>query len=254
LIDPTIQIPNPGKDFAPASTYRRDLWPSRKVAAESFAKSKFYQAWDPRVLDLWLKHGLRELPTEIYPNSQGEGTEKPVTLTTTKAQEVWTYMRPAYNPNSPNDELLFEGMHPDDVLEPTYPFYRPESAWIFRQLPDVKPNALYIFGSKSPFSTPEARKEKVERTGSVVGGGGKKAQEVVVEGAGHLVAFEKVKDVGEAVVRFVGGELGRWEREKERFERRWGEKSRSERAQIDGLWKEKIGMPPSRGKERKEKL
>jgi hypothetical protein len=196
---------------------------------------------------------LRELPTEIYPISQDEGTEKPVTLTTTKAQEVWTYMRPAYNPHSPTDGLSFEGMHPDDVLEPTYPFYRPESAWIFRQLPDVEPNALYIFGSKSPFSTPEARK-KVDRTGSGVGGGGKKAQEVVVEGAGHLVAFEKVKDVAEAVVRFVGGELGRWEKEKEQFERRWSEKSRSERAQIDELWKEKIGLPPSRGKERKEKV
>jgi hypothetical protein len=52
LIDHTIQIPNPGQDFAPASTFRRDIWPSREVAADSFAKSKFYYAWDPKVLDL----------------------------------------------------------------------------------------------------------------------------------------------------------------------------------------------------------
>jgi hypothetical protein len=77
---------------------------------------------------------------------------------------------------------------------------------------------------------------------------------VLVEGTGHLVAFEKVKDVGEAVVRFLGGEVERWEREKERFERRWSEKSRSERAQVDGVWKEKIGPPSGRGKEREQKL
>ncbi|KAI5290233.1 hypothetical protein KEM52_000524 [Ascosphaera acerosa] len=29
-----------------ASTYRRDLWPSREAAAHSFRKSPFYKAWD----------------------------------------------------------------------------------------------------------------------------------------------------------------------------------------------------------------
>jgi len=190
----------------------------------------------------------------MYPDLPSDSAEKPVTLKTTKAQEVWTYMRPAYNQHSPNNELSFEGMHPNDVLEPTYPFYRPECAQTFQQLPDVKPNALYIFGSKSPFSTPEAIKAKVERTGSGVGGGGKKAEEVVVEGAGHLVAFEKVKEVGGAIVRFVGRELEKWEGENEEFERKWKTRSRSNRAQIDRLWKEKIGPPPMGGKERNEKL
>lgn len=74
-------------------------------------------------------------------------------------------MRPAYNTNLLNDQLSFEEMHPDNVFEPTYPFYRPESAQVFRQLPDVKPKTLYTFGSESPFSTPGARKAKVESTG-----------------------------------------------------------------------------------------
>jgi hypothetical protein len=134
-------------------------------------------------------------------------------------------------------------MHPDDVLESTYPFYRPESAQIFRQLPDVKPKTLYIFGSESPFSAPETRKAKVESTGR---GGGKKDEEVVVLGGGHLVAFEKVGLVGEAVTRFAGGELERWEREKEEPERRWKGKNRIERAQIDEVWKERVGRPPGK--------
>ncbi|TVY75895.1 Abhydrolase domain-containing protein mpaH [Lachnellula suecica] len=258
LIDPTIQISNPRKDFAAfalPSTYRRELWPSRKAAAESFAKSKYYQAWNPRVLDLWIKHGLRELPTEIYPGGKSGNGETPVTLTTTKAQEVLTYIRPAYNTYSPNDKLSFEGMLPDDVLDPTYPFYRPEAAQIFRQLPDVKPHALYIFGSKSPLSPPEGRKAKTEATGSGVLGGGKRAKELLVEGAGHLVAFEKVEAVGEAVVRFVKEELDTWEKEKEEFERRYMSRERIERAQIDEAWKERIGPAPSKErKDVKEKL
>ncbi|KAJ5665946.1 uncharacterized protein N7477_008394 [Penicillium maclennaniae] len=33
------------------STHRRDIWPSRKDAADGFKRSPFYQAWDPRVLE-----------------------------------------------------------------------------------------------------------------------------------------------------------------------------------------------------------
>ena len=106
LIDPVIEQdssvnPDIGKkptiDFgvATASTHRRDIWPSRKEAAEAFAKSKFYQKWDQRVLDLWLEFGLRDIPTALYPK-RVKGDERPVTLTTTKLQVVWTFLRPNY--------------------------------------------------------------------------------------------------------------------------------------------------------------
>ena len=52
------------------STYRRDKWPSRKAAAESYKKNPFYQAWDPRVIDRWIQYGLRDLPTAIHPTSK----------------------------------------------------------------------------------------------------------------------------------------------------------------------------------------
>ena len=147
--------------------------------------------------------------------------------------------------------MSFDEMHPDD-MEAGYAFYRPQSAQIFRQLPYVKPNALYIFGSRSPVSTPEARKVKVEPTGSGAGSGWKQAKEVVVDG-GHLVPFNNVEGVGEAVVGFVKEESESWEREEGGFEQRWYSREREKRVKINDVWKEKIRLPPSRGKV-KEKL
>src|ERR1700712_3676084 len=70
LVDPVITrfLQNDGPIGAKLSTVRRDRWPSRQIAAESFKKSRFYQAWDPRVLELWNQHGLRDLPTRLYPD------------------------------------------------------------------------------------------------------------------------------------------------------------------------------------------
>ncbi|KAI1609561.1 Alpha/beta hydrolase family-domain-containing protein [Exophiala viscosa] len=196
LIDPVIQTENPSKAFAKASTYRRDLWPSRTAAAQSFASSRFYQAWDRRVLERWVKYGLRDLPTELYPE-RGDGQEPPVTLTTTKAQEVFSYLRPKYYGSSgiasEDDRDVYGDMHPDDV-EKEYPFYRPEPAEIFRRLPELKPPVLYIFGKSSELATPTLRRKKMETTGIGVGGsGGERAgrvKEVVLE-CGHLVPMEK---------------------------------------------------------------
>ncbi len=127
LIDPVIQTENPSKTFAKPSTYRRDLWASREDARQKFAGSKFYQSWDPRVFENWVAHGLRDLPTELYPETSS-GTSPPVTLTTPKAQEVFSYLRPKYHGTdgvSPEtDRDAYGDMHPDDVEE-GYPFYRP---------------------------------------------------------------------------------------------------------------------------------
>jgi pimeloyl-ACP methyl ester carboxylesterase len=101
LIDPVLQLDlKINKTMARLSMLRRDVWPTRAAAAASFRKSGFYRAWDPRVLERWIEFGLRELPTELYPDVKKERTvssdagdgdgdgDVPVTLTTTVAQEV----------------------------------------------------------------------------------------------------------------------------------------------------------------------
>ena len=87
-------LANSGVAAAVPSTHRRDLWPSRAEAAAKYKSNKFYQSWDPRVLDLWIQHGLRQLPTEIHPATAGPGDDPRVTLTTSKHQELFTFLRP----------------------------------------------------------------------------------------------------------------------------------------------------------------
>ena len=205
LIDPVIQngfaaAPDKSRfSSAQASTFRRDGWPSRTEAASSIKKSRFYRSWDPRVLDLWIRFGLRSLPTAIYPNEHGgtdrpETNDSPVTLTTTKHQEVFTFVRPNFDGVDANGKpFVNRRTHPDLDLRAgeTYPFYRPEAPAVFNELQRLRPGTLYIFGEQSELSPPDWRKQKMERTGTGVGGSGGaeagRVKEVILEDVGHLI-------------------------------------------------------------------
>ncbi|KAI0089547.1 Alpha/beta hydrolase fold-1 [Irpex rosettiformis] len=99
LVEPMIyKTGGPIVNFIELSARRRDIWPGYQEAYNQFSSRAAYQAWDSRVLDAYVKHGLRDLPSAEYPDKQG------VTLKCTKAQElacyrdtvgkarVWTYM------------------------------------------------------------------------------------------------------------------------------------------------------------------
>ncbi|KAL4882276.1 Alpha/beta hydrolase family-domain-containing protein [Aspergillus karnatakaensis] len=248
LIDPVIQRENPGLKYAKASTFRRDLWPSREAAVEKFNSSPFYQAWDKRVLEKWVQFGLRDLPTPLYPDTKEGG----VTLASTKAQELYFYLRTSYTDSrtgisrgKPQEE-----MHPDDAELQTMsegkevPFYRPEPANVFRRLPEVKPPVLYLFGEKSEMSSSEAQAQKMRVTGTGVGGSGGvergTVQEVVLP-AGHLVPMEAVKECGEACAGFISQIVSGWERRIEEYRRVWDGVADSERGGVEAQWVEEIG-------------
>jgi pimeloyl-ACP methyl ester carboxylesterase len=250
LVDPVIQRDNPSRRFAPLSTYRRDLWPSRKQAVEKFQSSPFYQAWDPRVFEKWVEFGLRDLPTQAYPTESKE-TNPAVTLTTPKAQEVFTYLRPAYVDKrtglacgDPREE-----MHPEDRED--FPFYRPEPPQIFRRLPEIKPSVLYLFAEQSELSAPEARQAKVQTTGAGVGGSGGVARGRVQEAVlpcGHLVPMELVQESGKVSADFIGSELALWRARKARYLETWEKVPLQERVTIDKQWESHIGALPKRSK------
>jgi pimeloyl-ACP methyl ester carboxylesterase len=128
LIDPVINRSDVRQkpDIVRASTFRQDFWPSREVAQKSFLKSKFYQTWDKRVFARWMEFGLRDLPTAVYPESSGKTG---VTLSTTKHQEVQSFMRPNFQGKTETGEdVLDRDAQPDmDVrVGIRYPFYRAE--------------------------------------------------------------------------------------------------------------------------------
>ncbi|KAL1937276.1 hypothetical protein VTO73DRAFT_13885 [Trametes versicolor] len=65
---------------------RKEVWPSRPAAREWLAKRLPYRRWDARVLDLYVEHALRELPTAVHTDKQ-EG----VTLAVTQKDEISGY-------------------------------------------------------------------------------------------------------------------------------------------------------------------
>ncbi|QDS74311.1 hypothetical protein FKW77_003972 [Venturia effusa] len=248
LIDPVFAARASVKgNFQPAamSAYRRDIWPSRRAAAESFARSPFYQTWDPRVLKLWIQYGLRDLPTKVYPKSQPSPAatgaavtleptvtpnittsidEKEVTLTTSKHQEVFTFVRPNMPPlpNSPPHEVT----HPDVPIEgDTVPFYAPAAIITLQNIPYLRPSVFYIFGETSDLSDPVFTSQKMAMTGTGLGGsGGAKAGrvvEVVIKGAGHLIPMERVAETAENAAQWIGKEMARWRVNEELLKRQW---------------------------------
>jgi pimeloyl-ACP methyl ester carboxylesterase len=231
---------------ARASTFRRDIWPTKSASVASFRKQKYYQAWDPRVFDLWLEHGIRLTPTNLYPDERNGA----VTLTTTRHQEVWTFMRPHYD-ISGKYAAEERDAYPD--IQQTHMgslyFYRPEPAIILSFLPYLRPSTFYIFGSESELSPPELQAAKVNNTGTGTGGSGGvkegRVKSLSFEGVGHLIPMEAVGRTADACAEWVGKELKRWEKQQREYEE-WTKLPLRERQEVDEEWKVKIGGPMPR--------
>lgn len=270
LIDPVIhhQSSHTGPDhkFTQASTFRRDIWPSRADAIASVKKNKFYQSWDPRVLDRWISSGLRDLPTQIYPDpsavfdqeslkpsddTQNESHQTPVTLTTTKHQEVFTFLRPNFRGLNSDGQLVLDRNRTPDLdlsSHAAYPFYRPEMPQTFANLPYLRPSVLYVFGGKSPLSPPEWRKMKMERTGVGTGGSGGAAEgrvkELVLEKIGHFPPMEAISDTGNASAEWIASEMDMWQRKENEWKAEWEEMSIAQRTMVSEEWKHMVGGDP----------
>ncbi|KAI6798278.1 toxin biosynthesis protein-like protein [Hortaea werneckii] len=278
LIDPVIQrFQSRAGNYGPAraSTNRRDRWPSREAARAAFKRSKFYQSWDPRVLELWIRYGLRELPTNLYPYataasatpptisadpgaatvSPAPDTEREVTLATTKHQEVFTFLRP----NLPTKEFPEPSTesnlqtHPDmdPASGPNAPFYRPEPIATFHRLPNLRPSVFYLFGEQSNLSTPTLKADKLAHTGTGVGGSGGvrkgRVRDVTLEGVGHLIPMEAVERTAEECTQWLVPEIEGWTAREEAERREWAAVPKEEKAVLseqyrqtmNGNWTEK---------------
>jgi pimeloyl-ACP methyl ester carboxylesterase len=250
LLDPVIQgsgrkgDPSPNSEKGPArsSTWRRDLWPSREVAVAGFRKSPFYKAWDPRVLEAWIKFGICDTPTLLYPNEKGS-----VTLTCTKHQELFTFLRPMYNDpaNGPYENADVPDLDP--MIPKDASFYRPEPNSTMHRLPHLRAPALYIFGETSDMSTPELQSKKLDITGVGVGGSGGVSKgavdSVTLKGIGHLVAMEAPSQCAGAAAPWIGKEVQKWAKEAERY-REWTKQSTESKITISEEWKKHMGGDP----------
>ncbi|KAK7220982.1 hypothetical protein V2G26_008985 [Clonostachys chloroleuca] len=251
LLDPVISryASVPGDlSVSPAamSIYRRDTWPSREAAAESFGRSPFYQSWDRRAFSLWLQHGLEPTPDGTF------------TLTTTKHQEVFTYLRPSWpafddeGKTVTNRDLvpdIEEGFAGDVNL--VWPLYRPEPPSLLHRLPNVRPPVLYVFGGSSNLSPKSLRDEKVQSTGSGIGGSGGaskgRVKGVVSEKCGHMIPLEAPRFCAENAASWIKVWLDRWRTEQEEYSD-WAKKPQEEKATISEEYKRYAGKPAKPGK------
>ncbi|KAB5566821.1 Alpha/beta hydrolase family-domain-containing protein [Coniochaeta sp. 2T2.1] len=255
LLDPVLSRfvkLGPDYGFSPMklSSFRRDLWPTRQEAEDSFRKNKLFASWDPRVLEAWLQHGIRDTPTKLYPD-QGKAT-----LRTTKHQEVFTYYRPlAQRVDGASGKRVVDlsklpDIDPDYTQKyPNFPFYRPEGPLTTDRLPSLRPSVLWLFGGKSDVSPQGVRDEKMRLTGTGVGGSGGAAkgmvQQITLEEYGHLVPMEATTECAELAASSIVPAVERWREEQSEFEE-WAKKGDEEKQTISEELKGWIG--PLKGK------
>lgn len=270
LFEPIIQDDVPqGPNAALPSSLRPDFWPSRERAAASFRKNKMFSAWDTRVLDRFLEHGLRETPTPLYPtaatshDSAHSGCKIPVTLTTSKHQEAWSYLRPNFSPRPAGDPSL---NHQERLLSPdldpsfegTRLFHRAEVVLTNVYLPQLRPRVLWIFGERSPINSLQLQDDKMMRTGTGAGGSGGarlgKVDKIIVPRTAHLVMFEQVGKSAAILVDWLHKQLQTF-REDEAFYRLWtSEKSQNDMLIMSDRWLKEVRQKRDVERPIKEKL
>ncbi|KAL8947414.1 MAG: hypothetical protein Q9222_006303 [Ikaeria aurantiellina] len=226
----------PGPNIAAVSTFRTDRWPSRNHAATSFRRNRLFGSFHPDVLEKYLTYGLREVraPSSTFssgsthPSPSGqkddvkEEAEKPVTLTTPVAQEVFSFVRTNFQPSFPLTPRQRRLLHPN--LAPSHarlPFTRPECANILTSLPAVRPHVLYVFSAQSIYLPSSVQEELVTATGTGVGGNGGVAEgaiEKILVSGGHFAPFVTVDEMAGVLAERVGKEAKRWVEEKEWLE------------------------------------
>lgn len=201
----------------------------------------------------FIELGLRDCPAEMYPEVPREGEGVPVTLQTTKAQEVHNYIQPTYRVPRLLIPKHLEGreFHPGDVADAKgSQFMRAEMATPYRRLEELQPSTLFIFGRMSDVSSEEARRAKMERTGKGVGGNGGietgMVKEVILD-CRRLVPLEEPLKTANAYAKFLDAEVKRWVVEEGGRRRIWEGLSRREQVEINDLWRKKVGKPPKRG-------
>ena len=210
------------------------------------------------MLEKYVAYGLRETPTAIYPETASGDHEKSkqvasggVTLTTTKHQEAWSFARSNFatqvtDPNDRVERLISPDVDPNH--EETYVFHRAEAVLALKGLPHVRPSILWIFGAHSNVNTPPLQDEKMELSGTGVGGsGGVRAGRVkkeVIDETGHLAPFERVEECARKSARWLDEQVDDFNAE-QRFYRAYNSgKSEREMLVISKDWLEAVRQKP----------
>lgn len=268
LIEPVIQNVAPrGPNAALFASFRNDVWSSREAAEADLKKNPMFKMIDRAVLNNYIRYGLREIPTELYPvlnQSHLPGASSgsvPVTLTTTKHQEAWSYVRANFSP-LPVDSGDFRERLMSPELDPTsegsHMFIRPEPMLTFLRLPELRPSVFWVYGSRSPINVSPLRSEKMKVTGTGPGGSGGaslgKVQEVVLQETGHMLPFEKVKECADFISGWITKELRSYCVDKKFYSDYVSGKSENDMRVLSKQWLEAVRLKANVGRPAKANL
>ncbi|PYI34276.1 toxin biosynthesis protein [Aspergillus indologenus CBS 114.80] len=243
FLEPMIQVESPSKlgGRSPAlwASTRPDLWSSQHEAEKYIRSNPFWRRWNSRAVDKYIQYGL------------------PVTLTTTKAQEAWTYLRlnetPQIDGNDKNGALsrTERFLSPDLALSAkegdnnnrNYVTVCPWSCIAFELLSYVRPPVFFIFGERSHINTPARRQDKLDRIGTGLGGGGQVQAEVLL-GASHMAPLERVHDTACRMSDWLDIQLKAYREEAELWMRHDSKKSEQSGRALSAQWMEEYVQSP----------
>lgn len=233
LIEPTLTTGYQRRQDrrTPWMMRRTDWWPSREAAEKALLKLKYYQRFDPRVFKRVIEYDLRDVTCDDPPfdktgANSSVGTELGVTLTTPKAQEVYTMMLEHYKlpGHSPAPSATTTEVHPKMPS-----FYRPEGLSIEKLLPQIYPPVLYVWGEFSdiaimPPAGPEYRNYLLQETGASDAGSGGSAKgkvlEIWVKDSTHPIPFERPEYLAKTLVPWLTQRRTEWLEERTRNKKR----------------------------------
>jgi pimeloyl-ACP methyl ester carboxylesterase len=91
MLSPSAEAVEPLRHILIKYAYeRRDVWPSRKHAHQDLKSKRRCERWDPRVLDLYIKFGLRTHPGARHLQAPYDG----ISLACSREEEVTMYREP----------------------------------------------------------------------------------------------------------------------------------------------------------------
>ena len=168
--------------FAYYASRKLDRWKSLAAAHEYFRSTTPYKAWDERVIERWMAHGVqRSKNPPLLSDAE-------VRLSTPTHQEAITYGQPVFG----------------DVQQS---FTCPGASTVMLLLPSLVTPLACVFGSRSTLLTSSKRVAILKSAGSGQGGGGGQLRgqviESVVEGAGHLLTFEVVDKCADVALSLI---------------------------------------------------
>ncbi|KAG2064661.1 alpha/beta-hydrolase [Suillus decipiens] len=164
MLSPNAKAVEPLRRILVKNAYeRRDVWPSRECA---YQELKPRRRWDPRVLDLYIKFGLRTHPGAHHPQAPYDG----ISLACSREEEVTMYREPD-GATKPVQDL--------DKICPHIP-------------------VSIVFGSNNEYIPREVQDALIDPAS------GRRFSSVTwIDGAGHLVPQHAPDELGEQIFNIL---------------------------------------------------